>query len=63
MESEMIEIKEVDGRYEVFSPCRHWEVFEAKLSAQAAAVALAAEIQEETGARPVIIAPWPSIAA
>lgn len=55
----MIEIREANGRYEVFSPDRHWEVFETKLRAQAAALGLAAEIQSETGANPVIITPWP----
>ena len=55
----MIEIREAQGRYELYSPDRHWEVFEAKLAAQAAALALAAEIQQELGRAPTIIAPWP----
>lgn len=55
----MIEIREVQGRYEVFSPDRHWEVFEAKLAAQAAALGLAGEIQREMGKLPKILAPWP----
>lgn len=55
----MIEIRELRGRYEVYSVDRHWEVFEAKLAAQAAALALAAEIQQELGRLPTIIAPWP----
>lgn len=42
----MIEIREVDGRYEVVSPGRHWEMFEGRLGAQAAALALAGEIQQ-----------------
>lgn len=55
----MIEIREVNGRYEVYSPGRHWEVFRAKLAAQAAALGLAAKIKEELGRQPPIIAPWP----
>lgn len=59
MERVMIQIREVQGRYEVYSVDRHWEVFEAKLAAQAAALALAGEIQQELGRLPTIIAPWP----
>lgn len=59
MESVMIEIREVQGRYEVYSPDRHWEVFDAKLAAEAVALALAAEIQQELGRLPTIISPWP----
>lgn len=55
----MIVIREVDGRYEVVSPGRHWEMFEGRLGAQAAALALAGEIQQETGSLPRIISPWP----
>lgn len=55
----MIEVREVGGRFEVYSPDRHWEVFDAKLAAQAAAIALAAQIQQEIGRHPTIIAPWP----
>lgn len=55
----MIEITEVHGRYEVLSPGRHWEVFEGRLGAQAAALALAAEIERETGTPPGIAARWP----
>ena len=54
----MIEITEVDGRYEVLSPDRHWEAFDCKLSAHATALALAAEVGEETGTLPRIAAPW-----
>lgn len=54
----MIEIREVEGRYEVYSPDLHWEVFDAKWAAQAVALALAAEIQRERGRLPTIIAPW-----
>ena len=59
LENVMIEIREVRGRYEVYSVDRHWEVFEAKLAAQATALALAGEIQQELGRLPTIIAPWP----
>ena len=55
----MIVISEAEGRYEVVSPGRHWEVFEGRLGAQAAALALAGEIQQETGAPPKIVSPWP----
>lgn len=55
----MIEINEVEGRFEVFSLGRHWEVFEGRLGAQAAALALAAELQLETASWPEIAAPWP----
>lgn len=55
----MIVIKEVEGCYEVLSPERHWEMFEGRLGAQAAALALAGEIQRETGVQPKIVAPWP----
>lgn len=55
----MIEIKEVDGRYEVLSPGRHWEVFEGRLGAQAAALALADEIKDDSGTLPEITSPWP----
>ena len=55
----MIEITEVEGRYEVLSPGRHWEAFESKLGAHAAALALAAEVEAETGSPPIIAAPWP----
>lgn len=55
----MIEIREVEGRFEVFSPERHWEVFEGRLGATGAALGLAAEIQAETGSLPEIRAPWP----
>lgn len=34
-------------------------MFEGKLGAQAAALALAGEIQGETGALPRIVSPWP----
>lgn len=54
----MIEITEADGRYEVLSPGRHWEAFDCKLSAHAAALALAAEVEQETGTLPRIAAPW-----
>lgn len=54
----MIDIKEVNGRYEVLSPGRHWEVFESKLDAHAAALGLAAEVEQETGSMPLIAAPW-----
>lgn len=54
----MIQIREVQGRYEVYSADRHWEVFEAKLAAQAAALALAAEIERETGALPMVTTSW-----
>lgn len=59
----MIEVKEVEGRYEVFSPGRHWEAFEGRLSAHAAALGLAHEIRGETGIFPEIKAPWPIRAA
>lgn len=59
MESVMIEIREVQGRYEVYSADRHWEVFDAKLAAEAVALALAAEIHQELGRLPTIISPWP----
>lgn len=54
----MIETRETEGRYEVFSPGRHWEAFEGRLGAQAAALALAGEIHRETGSLPLIAAPW-----
>lgn len=54
----MIQFREVQGRYEVYSVDRHWEVFEAKLAAQAAALALAAEVERETGALPMVAASW-----
>lgn len=54
----MIEIREVDGRYEVYSPDRHWEVFEGCLGARQAAIALASEIQRETGRPPEVVTPW-----
>lgn len=54
----MIEIREDQGRYEVLSPGRHWEAFESQLAAHAAALALAAEVEEETGVMPRIAAPW-----
>ena len=54
----MIEITEVEGRYEILSPDRHWEAFDCKLSAHAAALALAAEVEQETGTLPRIAAPW-----
>lgn len=54
----MIEITEFDGRYEVLSPGKHWEAFDCKLSAHAAALALAAEVEQETGTLPRIAAPW-----
>ena len=57
-ERKMIEIREEQGRYEVLSPGRHWEAFESKLAAHAAALALAAEVQEETGVMPPVAAPW-----
>lgn len=57
-EHEMIEIREEQGRYEVLSPGRHWEAFESKLAAHAAALALAAEVEQETGSAPLIEAPW-----
>lgn len=55
----MIEVREAEGHYEVFAQDRHWEVFEGRLGAQAAALALAAEIKAETGSLPEIQAPWP----
>ena len=55
----MIVIREAGGRYEVVSPGRHWEMFEGRLGAQAAALALAGEIQRESGVRPKIVSPWP----
>lgn len=55
----MIEIRQVGTRFEVLSPDRHWEIFEGKLRAHAAALALAAEIASETGIVPKILAPWP----
>lgn len=54
----MIEITEDQGRYEVLSPGRHWEAFETKLGAHAAALALAAKVEQETGRLPPIVAPW-----
>ncbi|MEN1926259.1 hypothetical protein [Luteimonas qiangzhengi] len=55
----MIQIREAHGRYEVLSPDRHWEMCDDRIHAQAAALALAAEIESETGEPPAIIAPWP----
>lgn len=55
----VIEIREVEGRFEVLSPGRHWEVFNGKLGAQSATLALAGEIRDETGALPRIVSPWP----
>ena len=55
----MISIREAEGRYEVISPGRHWEAFEGRLGAQAAALGLAGEIQSETGTLPKIVSPWP----
>ena len=55
----MIVIRDVGGRFEVFSPDRHFEIFEGRLGAQVTALALAAEIQRETGEWPDITAPWP----
>src|SRR5690625_427447 len=57
--SQMIEITESHGRYEVLSPGRHWEAFHSRLEAHAAALALAAEVEQETGRLPQILAPWP----
>lgn len=54
----MIQIREAHGRYEVLSPDRHWEICDDRIRAQAAALALAAEIESETGEPPAIIAPW-----
>lgn len=54
----MIEITKADSRYEVRSADRHWEAFESKLAAHAAALALAAEVELETGTVPQIAAPW-----
>ena len=59
----MIEIREVGGRYEVYSPDRHWEVFEGCLGAQHAAIALAAEIQRETGLPAKVVTPWGGLQA
>lgn len=56
---DVIEIRETQGRYEVFSPGWHWEVFEGRLGAQAAALGLAGEIHRQTGEMPKILAPWP----
>lgn len=55
----MIEIREVDGRYEVYSAGRHWEVFATKLQAHAVAVAIAHQIKSEAGDWPRIRSPWP----
>lgn len=55
----MIEIREVEGRYEIYSADRHWEVFGTKLRAQAAALALADDIKREAGRWPKIRSPWP----
>jgi len=54
----MIEITESEGRYEVLSPGRHWEAFHSRMDAHAAALALAVEVQQETGHMPLIRAPW-----
>ncbi|WP_407353497.1 hypothetical protein [Luteimonas sp. R10] len=59
----MIEIREVDGRFEVFCEDWHWEVFEGALGAQQAAIALASNILSETGTRPAIVAPWGDLIA
>lgn len=55
----MIQIREAQGRYEVLSPDRHWEICADRPRAQAAALTLAAEIELETGTSPEIQAPWP----
>lgn len=43
----MVEIREVDGRFEVYAPGYHWEVFLQRHTAELVAAELARKIAKE----------------
>ncbi|MDR6990212.1 hypothetical protein [Luteimonas sp. 3794] len=55
----MIEVKEIEnGRFEVYAEDLHHEVFQGRLGAQLASVALATALAAESGAPVIVVAPW-----